>query len=256
MSRPLHPSTDAAPLPSLFAARHEAVEHWRTHMHDVPHRLPGDAVHRAVPLRALDPLSPAAWREVLPTALHRMSSRRLRGFLAGRLCAETVLERLGLRDTGVGRGPAGEPVWPPGIVGSIAHTEEMAYAVARRTAANEGLGIDSECIVGDEQTLTALRAECCTAAESRRLFGDADEALTATIVFSAKEALYKAIHRRVQRLVEFSEVEISAIDRDRRTACVVPAPSSPLRHVFAPTQVSYRVDDRVVHTCASVAFLR
>lgn len=225
-------------------------------MHEAPHRLPADAVHAALPLGALDPLSLESWRDMLPAALHSMSSRRLRGFLAGRLCAEMVLERLGLRDTGVGRGPAGEPAWPPGVIGSIAHTGEVAYAVARRTASGEGLGIDSESIVSDGQTLAALRDECCTAVERRSLFGDAHDALTATIVFSAKEALYKAVHRRVQRLVEFSEVEVSAIDRARQTACVGPAPSSPLRDVFAPTQVSYLVHDHMVHTCASLAFLR
>jgi enterobactin synthetase component D len=249
-SPPSSPADDA-PRRSPFRGCGDALALWRAQIRGVPHRLPTACAHAALPLSALDPFSLDAWRARLPSALHSMSSRRLRGFLAGRLCAEAALERLDLPEAVIERGSAGEPRWPSGFVGSIAHTDEVAYAVACRSGCIDALGIDSEPVVGDAKTLSTLQAECCTPRENATLFDGAQDALTATIVFSAKEALYKAIYPRVQRLVEFTEFEATLIDHGQRAAHLRPVLASPLSAVVPPTWVQYCIKDGVVH--ASVA---
>jgi enterobactin synthetase component D len=181
-------------------------------LQEAPHRLPPSASHAALPLDALDD---AAWHSAalqLPAYCRRMRTPRLRSFLAGRLCAEQALAALGQRGAAVGRGAAGEPVWPAGCIGSIAHTAHHAYAAVASQASHAGLGIDSEPVITDDETLTAVRSFCCTRREQASLLSGADPALSASVLFSVKEAFYKAVHRHVARLVDFDEVDVAAID--------------------------------------------
>jgi len=117
--------------------------------------------------------------------------KRRREFGLGRACARTVLERLGHPDWAIGRSANGAPLWPQGIVGSITHTEGYAAALLGASQRWTGIGIDAE------------RVGRVTRELWPRLFGtqeqaylaaldDAAQATAATLLFSAKEACYKA----------------------------------------------------------------
>src|SRR5208283_1858886 len=65
----------------------------------------------------------------LPAALERATAKRVGEFLAGRFCARAAIEALaGAPVELLPRGPDGCPVWPPGLVGSISHTDRFATA--------------------------------------------------------------------------------------------------------------------------------
>src|SRR5688500_4932672 len=67
-------------------------------------------------------------------------------FDAGRRCASEAMARLAptLADVVVPRGEHGQPLWPPGIVGSISHTGDVVWAAVARRRHAAGLGIDVE----------------------------------------------------------------------------------------------------------------
>ncbi|MCB0358897.1 MAG: hypothetical protein KDD44_04655, partial [Bdellovibrionales bacterium] len=83
-----------------------------------------------------------------PSALGNLTSaKRKRMFLAGRRAAHTALRRLRPSESPLPilRGDSGEPVWPDGFLGSIAHSESLAAAaVLECREPVVGIGLDLE----------------------------------------------------------------------------------------------------------------
>jgi 4'-phosphopantetheinyl transferase EntD len=117
------------------------------------------------------------------------SAARRRELAGGRACAARALAALGWPDATVGRGAHGEPLWPSGAVGSIAHAAGTCLAVAGRAEEWLAVGVDVE---PDRPQSPAFVNRICSAAEQAalRALPDGLEQL-APVVFSAKEASYK-----------------------------------------------------------------
>lgn len=118
--------------------------------------------------------------------------RRQREFAIGRLAARLAIERLGsLAEPGpIPIGPGREPRWPPGHVGSISHTRDVVAAAVGRADTVPSIGID---VATDGSVARELHRRILTSSE--QAFAAANPDLdVATITFSAKEALYKALY--------------------------------------------------------------
>src|SRR5437016_3123123 len=89
---------------------------------------------------SVPPLHPLEESALGPKAI----ARRREVFALGRAAARDALGELGVVDVAIGRGEAGQPVWPPGIVGAISHSADVAVALVGRQAEYAGLGIDIE----------------------------------------------------------------------------------------------------------------
>src|SRR5215469_6131211 len=77
-------------------------------------------------------------------ALRTAGPRRRAEFAAGRSCARAALAALGVAAGPILPGPAGQPLWPAGVTGSITHCAGyQACAVARVTDV-PAIGIDAE----------------------------------------------------------------------------------------------------------------
>jgi len=130
----------------------------------------------------------------LPASLTSSVDKRKTEYLAGRWCAREALRILGF-DGIPGMGADRAPIWPGGTVGSITHskgTAEVMVADARHWLA---VGLDTE------QWLTAERAdrlcrELLTSEERDNLKGltPIQRANRITLIFSAKESLFKALY--------------------------------------------------------------
>ena len=169
---------------------------------------------------------------VLPPFIQRSVLTRRAAFVCGRICAEQALQKF-VPTRSVRVGARGEPVWPTGIVGSITHNEHLACAVVSAKTGLVGIGIDSETIA-TSASRRAIEATCCTRAEKEAWTRRATNALPATLIFSAKEAFYKAIHPFVGRFVDFDEAEVTDIEWSEgsvtlRAASALLLESSPLR---------------------------
>jgi enterobactin synthetase component D len=208
----------------------QGAERLRTLVQSAPHPPCAGAVGIALQLPRLAEALDVAQLEGLPPGIAASVPRRRLSFVAGRLCAEQALRRLGITE-GVGRGAAGEPLWPAGMLGSITHTDVTACALvaacdpAPGAERRIGLGIDSQTLV-DEGGLAAVVSVCCTPRERGSLldrFALRDRGLAATVVFALKEAFYKAVHPTVARFVDFDELEVRTLDLDAGSATLAPA---------------------------------
>ncbi|MCY3841393.1 MAG: 4'-phosphopantetheinyl transferase superfamily protein [Gammaproteobacteria bacterium] len=136
------------------------------------------------------------------TGLDRMGDVRRREYSSGRRVARQALELLGIRDEAVtthGR----MPVWPSGIAGSITHSRMLALAMVARKRDVAGIGVDLEV----ELRVTEQLSRRVLLDRERERPVDAD---WRTMLFAAKEAVYKAVNPLVGEYLEFGDVEISA----------------------------------------------
>jgi 4'-phosphopantetheinyl transferase EntD len=115
--------------------------------------------------------------------------KRRRDFALGRFCAHAALTQLGRPQDGIGSGRDGAPLWPEGICGSITHTIGYAAALVAGRECFAGVGVDAEHVGGVTEKLWP---RLFNENERAMLRGRDDRAIAATILFSAKEACFKA----------------------------------------------------------------
>ena len=149
----------------------------------------------------------------VPPALDRAVPKRRLEYAAGRFCAQQALQQCAAADAAavVGTGAHGEPLWPPGIVGAITHTHEFAAAAVALKRDARAIGLDAERLTqlsADVLDYIAVPAEIPALTLTSQLAADA----VASIVFSAKEALFKCLYPEVQRYFDFRDAVIEAID--------------------------------------------
>jgi 4'-phosphopantetheinyl transferase EntD len=152
------------------------------------------------------------WDEGQPVEVHpaedvhvaRSAPKRRRDFALGRACARAALAGLGHGEAVIAKGDNGAPVWPAGIAGSITHTQDYAAALVGESSRFAGIGIDAERSGGVTRDLwPRLFSE----AEQKMLGIHSDPLLAATLLFSAKEASYKAW--ALKGALAFREIEIT-----------------------------------------------
>jgi 4'-phosphopantetheinyl transferase EntD len=152
-----------------------------------------------------------------PTHLVNAVAKRRAEYLAGRYLARLVLEKLGYGDFTLLRGEDCAPLWPPGIAGTISHNVDTALCAAHREQGTGGIGIDVE------TPMPAQKAE-----ELWRGIISEDEYLwlrqqpqafeqRLTLVFSAKESLFKALYPQVRRYFDFLDARITQLDMRQQT---------------------------------------
>ncbi|MCR9278960.1 MAG: 4'-phosphopantetheinyl transferase superfamily protein [Pseudomonadaceae bacterium] len=126
-----------------------------------------------------------------------VASRRAE-FSTGRLCAHLACERLGVPVADLVADEQRRPQWPQALAGAISHTDELAAALVAPSAVYAGVGIDIE---GLGRVSADLVPRLLTR-EERTIDG-----LDPAIVFSAKEAVYKAINPLAGAFIGFQEVQ-------------------------------------------------
>ncbi|WP_440054825.1 4'-phosphopantetheinyl transferase family protein [Pseudoalteromonas sp. T1lg65] len=154
---------------------------------------------------------------VEPISLNKAVAKRKAEFLAGRICAR---ECLGLSNATLFKLLNAEdrsPIWPPGVIASITHTRGIAAAAVSRDSVAKGIGIDIERDMSEKQELE-LQKQILHSAEY-----DAFQLLSKqihcplTIVFSAKESIYKALYPTVKRFFGFDAVKLITFTKNTLT---------------------------------------
>jgi 4'-phosphopantetheinyl transferase EntD len=149
--------------------------------------------------------------------------KRRREFAAGRACARRALERLGIAPAPIASGARGEPLWPRGVVGSITHCRGYRACAVAKTDDIASVGIDAE--VHEPLPAGVLEA-VASPRERAALHPNGSGAHMDRLLFSAKEAVYKAWFPLTGRWLDFEDVDLS-IDLDARTfhaRLLVPGP--------------------------------
>lgn len=153
-----------------------------------------------------------------PQALGAVHPRRQRDYLLGRHCAASALVKAGYQ--GAAWLPAGQdklPVWPVGWLGSISHAGQGAVAAVARNESCELLGIDMEKLI--ERSMAADISHLVAGRDELNLLSELGAERGLTLLFSAKEALYKALYPKVRQFFDFTAAQAVALE-DRLVLCL------------------------------------
>ena len=129
--------------------------------------------------------------------------KRQRQFASGRHFARQAMTRLAGMAHPVGRDQNGRPIWPEGLIGSISHSESFA-AAAVSNGPWRGIGIDVEEANRLNHAKPRLYQKLFT---NRERAGDWVDPRHGALLFSAKEAAYKAVNPLVGKYIGYREVE-------------------------------------------------
>lgn len=151
-----------------------------------------------------------------PDSIRHASLKRQCEFLAGRRCAQQALEAFGVRDCVVTIQPDRSPHWPKGYVGSISHVVNrtgLAMAVVASRQHYSHLGVDVESVLSSEQA-AEIQSLICVPDELDAL---TPASLTPnallTLIFSAKESLFKALSQDVGYVFGFDAASTCSVDK-------------------------------------------
>jgi enterobactin synthetase component D len=158
---------------------------------------------------------------VLQVARHHVSARfepdpadaRRSAYLAGRQCAALALARAGAPSGEVGANADGSPLWPAGFIGSITHARGFASVCVSACGELAAVGIDAEEVL-DRVASAEIRDTVATRDELGRLRRSSglDETRLVTLLFSAKESVYKCVSPLTKEFLEFHDVELLGVD--------------------------------------------
>lgn len=158
---------------------------------------------------------PASERDfslMLPACIKKSVAKRQCEFLAGRIAAQYAIAQLTNRTRDnvpeIGIGKHRMPIWPEHISGSISHSSDTAVAIVGYKHLNEMMGIDIEDMVS-----------VCVAAEiGQRVHSPAElqllrpagltSATATTLLFSAKESLFKGLFPIHNEYFDFHDVKL------------------------------------------------
>ena len=121
---------------------------------------------------------------------------------AARIVARELFRQLGRADDAIRKGASGVPIWPDGLVGSLAHDAEIAVAAIARRHDFLSVGVDIEPAEALDSDLFELVA---TKTERRRVRNDG---LAGRLLFSVKEAVYKAVYPLDGTFLDHQDVEV------------------------------------------------
>jgi len=147
---------------------------------------------------------------------------------AARWVAHRLLADTGISDLAIPRAPSGAPLWPNGIVGSLAHDDDMAVAAVAPVGGIVSLGIDVE---PAEPLPDDIFAIVITGADRT---GAADPRLAGRILFAAKEAVYKAAYPLDREVLGYEDI---AVDLDAGRATTKTGREVSLAYCIAPRVV-------------------
>jgi Phosphopantetheinyl transferase component of siderophore synthetase len=146
---------------------------------------------------------------------HKLSHagrKRKAEHLAGRIAAFHALREQGMEqipDIGEQR----QPIWPAGCYGSISHCGNAALALISR----QPTGIDLEAIFSPAMCHEIADSLIAPAEQQVLAASGLPFRLALTLVFSAKESLYKALSPKALPLPGFLSVSVVALDNHSLT---------------------------------------
>ncbi|EJL89404.1 4'-phosphopantetheinyl transferase [Pantoea sp. GM01] len=151
-----------------------------------------------------------SWQLPLPTSLESAVTKRKAEFLASRWLVQQRVAQLDEPDFVLRNAPDRSPLWPAGIQASLSHTRNIAIFAATRDPLC--IGVDVEQIMAEE-TADETAELLMSAAEKQRLLAQPlPFAQSATLLFSLKESLYKALWPQLHQPMDFLQAEVVELD--------------------------------------------
>jgi len=155
-----------------------------------------------------------------PQSIKRSVVKRRAEFLSGRYSAKQALKHPIFNLQNIPDIPIGvhnSPVWPKAVRGSITHNSTNAVCAVGLKSDIKFLGIDIECIL-TEQKAKNISSLIHDSTEANFLLTKGIQANKATtLIFSAKESLFKALYPFVNEYFDFQEAKVKILDTHDQT---------------------------------------
>ncbi|CUH81081.1 4'-phosphopantetheinyl transferase family protein [Tropicibacter naphthalenivorans] len=144
-----------------------------------------------------------------PPRLSRAVDKRLAEYLAGRAMAAVALDALGLPPAFIDTAESRAPIWPAGLSGSITHARGHCACLLLPAPARAP-GLDIEALATD-RALDSILHVAVNETEAALLNTAPDLSQAATLTFSAKETLFKALFPTVRSHFGFDCARLCAL---------------------------------------------
>lgn len=149
----------------------------------------------------------------VPPALANAVPKRKLHYAAGRHCARLALAQLGVAsEGGPSRGADNLPEWPAGIIGSISHADDVAWAAVARAREAIGIGVDVEPLMDAPRAARLERLICSPSELDLAATRGLARAEFLTLAFSVKESLYKCLFPLVRRFFGYRDARLIDLD--------------------------------------------
>ena len=116
----------------------------------------------------------------------KKKSPREKEYILGRYCAQQALRDMNFHCNLIQSSPHGFPIWPDGIVGSISHSKGLCLSAVAKSSDFQAIGIDVE----QFDRMKESSIERIVHSKEKAQIGE--DLIKATLLFSIKEAFYKA----------------------------------------------------------------
>jgi 4'-phosphopantetheinyl transferase EntD len=136
---------------------------------------------------------------------------RCRASGAARRVARELMNSMGFAGLPILGSISGAPIWPAGFVGSMAHDDRIAVAAVGLRRDLDAVGIDIEPITPLPLDMLELIAT------PRERLAITDNRLGTKLLFTIKEAVYKAAYPLEHDFLEFHDIEVDLAGRLART---------------------------------------
>lgn len=150
------------------------------------------------------------WQLPLPLRIQSAVKKRRAEYLASRMLTREVFTRLGQPDFILSNAADRSPLWPAGVQASLSHSTGIVVLAATKQPLCIGVDV--------EQQMSATTAEETT----EMLMGSAERSclqrlpldfpLAATLLFSLKESVYKALWPQLYQPMDFYHAELVDVD--------------------------------------------
>ncbi|WP_373951192.1 4'-phosphopantetheinyl transferase [Vibrio pomeroyi] len=151
-----------------------------------------------------------------PIAITHSVDKRKAEYFAGRYLVAKELQQLGFAHQRLEPSIDRSPTLPSGVVGSISHSEDLACitVLPSRNSNRESIGIDIQHLITNDVcrdigNMVANVDEIELMVKFGMIHSEA-----VTLLFSAKEAIYKALARFVTIGLDFGSATLISIDKD------------------------------------------
>ena len=150
--------------------------------------------------------------ENLHASLTRAVIKRKSEFVAGRYLAKKALIDLGVNTTQVAIGENRAPVWPNSFIGSISHSQGFAICAVANTSDIKRIGLDVENYLEAKVAKDILPTVLIESEYPWVGTKNNPNPQVFTLIFSAKESLFKALYPEVGHYFDFDVAQIKTID--------------------------------------------
>ena len=153
----------------------------------------------------------------LPQSILKSVNKRQAEFFAGRYAASFTFKKLNVPCKEIAIGEHRAPIFPNNTSASITHNNTMAICVAAHSAHYQFLGIDLEDVMS-MKTMNDIKNTVIFNNELNILTQSTlSLEISFTLVFSAKESLFKALYPHVGDYFDFSAAKLMSISIQKQS---------------------------------------